>query len=116
MSFPLNYKPTSAKTVSEASSSGYNESLTIAVEGNIGAGKSTFLEYCDTRPECVTFAEPVDKWRNLNGVNVLSEFYSDRQRWGLPFQLYAGMTLLDHYSKPTWKTLKIVERSIHSSQ
>lgn len=92
----------------EISSAGYDDSLTIAVEGNIGAGKSTFLEFCHSKPGCLGLPEPVDKWTNLNGTNLLAEFYADRSRWAFPFQLYVGMTLLDNYVKPTWNTLKFV--------
>lgn len=45
--------------------------LTIAVEGNIGSGKSTFIEYCNRQPGIVAFSEPVEQWQNVNGTNLL---------------------------------------------
>lgn len=48
-----------------------HRSLVVAFDGNVGAGKSTFLNYCSSKSDTIIFPEPVDKWRNLGGVNVL---------------------------------------------
>lgn len=45
--------------------------LTVSVEGNIGSGKSTFLNYCESDEEVVTLPEPVGLWTNVGGVNLL---------------------------------------------
>lgn len=45
--------------------------LTVSVEGNIGSGKSTFLSYCQADESLDILFEPVDKWRDVNGVNLL---------------------------------------------
>lgn len=46
--------------------------ITILVEGNIGAGKSTFLDYfLQYEDNFQILPEPVDQWRNFNGVNLL---------------------------------------------
>lgn len=46
-------------------------SLVVSVEGNIGSGKSTFLNYCSTKPGIDVHPEPIEKWRNVNGENLL---------------------------------------------
>lgn len=45
--------------------------FTVIVEGNVGSGKTTFLEYFSKYPEVCVLAEPVESWRNLNGHNLL---------------------------------------------
>lgn len=45
--------------------------LVVAVEGNIGSGKSTFLDFCKSRARVAVRPEPVEKWRNVNGENLL---------------------------------------------
>lgn len=54
-----------------------NRQISILVEGNIGAGKSTFLNYLLKYKDIVeVIPEPVDKFRNFNGVNLLVRNYS----------------------------------------
>jgi len=74
----------------------------IAVEGNIAAGKSSFLRILSNELNFVVVPEPVTKWQRVideadqaltcsqeNGGNLLSMFYSDPKRWGFMFQTYA---------------------------
>ena len=37
--------------------------------------------------------EPVDKWRNLNGNNLLDLMYTDPVRWSFAFQSYVSLSL-----------------------
>lgn len=46
-----------------------NEKL-IFVEGNIGVGKSTFLQMFEKEPVTLVM-EPVNQWRDLRGHNLL---------------------------------------------
>jgi deoxyadenosine/deoxycytidine kinase len=59
----------------------------IAVDGIIGAGKTTFIkgleEYLKKYKSTVTtYLEPVEKWSN-----ILNAFYKDPSRYALQFQL-----------------------------
>ena len=45
--------------------------ITICVEGNIGSGKTTLLEHFSQYPDVKTISEPVEKWRNARGHNLL---------------------------------------------
>lgn len=48
-----------------------NQPFTVLVEGNIGAGKTTFLNHFKKFNDVCLHTEPVDKWRDVNGVNLL---------------------------------------------
>ena len=59
-----------------------NRPFTVVVEGNIGSGKTTFLQHFNKFSEEVEIlAEPVDKWRNANGHNLLQMMYEDPHRY-----------------------------------
>lgn len=94
----------------------YGRPFTIVVEGNIGSGKSTFLKYLSGVPDVAVYFEPVDKWRNLNGINLLQLFYEDPGRHSLTFQSYAQLTMAEVHAARTDKPIKIMERSIWSSR
>ncbi len=68
----------------------------IAIEGNIGVGKSTFTQILKKNFENSTIvSEPVDMWLNIknsNGDNILGMFYKDTQRWAYTFQNLAYIT------------------------
>lgn len=62
----------------------------IAVEGNLGAGKSTYLAFLQKiLPDIEIIKEPVDEWQNIRGHNLLEMFYKDSKRWSFTFQTYA---------------------------
>ena len=63
--------------------------FTVAVEGNVGSGKTTFLNlfkgtYSDsTNPVSdvvEVYDELIDMWRNVQGTNLLSLIYRDPKR------------------------------------
>ncbi|KAG4079747.1 hypothetical protein HA402_014878 [Bradysia odoriphaga] len=57
---------------SAVSSSYTSESaMRVAVEGNIGSGKSTFLEYCASSSNYAVYPEPVETCEDVNGVNLV---------------------------------------------
>merc|ERR1711879_85060 len=88
--------------------------LVLSIEGNIGAGKSTFLRVMEGYfgEENVEFIpEPVHLWTNCNGKNMLEAFYSDTQRYAYMFQSFAFVTRLMEQSKPQKKLIRILERS-----
>lgn len=89
---------------------------TVAVEGNIGSGKSTLLKYFESSPNVETIKEPLDKWCNLDGHNVLGLLYEDMHRWSFTFNTYVQLTRLQMHNKPTNKAVRMIERSIHSTR
>lgn len=63
----------------------------FSIEGNIGAGKSTILEYVQTMaPEYLICPEPLDEWAELktdNGDTLLEAFYKDQKTHAFTFQI-----------------------------
>ena len=86
----------------------------IFVEGNIGTGKSTFLN--KLAEEFKVILEPVDEWtktRNANGRNLLEEFYSDPARNAYLFQSIAFRSRMKNIVN---QDSAIIERSIYTDR
>jgi len=86
----------------------------IFVEGNIGTGKSTFLN--KLAEEFKVILEPVDEWtktRNANGKNLLEEFYSDPARNAYLFQSIAFRSRMKNIVN---QNSAIIERSIYTDR
>ena len=70
--------------------------IIISVEGNIGAGKSTFIDILKKKwDDCEVVSEPIEMWKDLkdsNGENILQIFYKDIKRWAYSFQNVACIT------------------------
>lgn len=92
------------------------KNFTVTVEGNIGCGKSTFLEHFLGSKNVEIYSEPVEMWKNLKGVNVLDLMYKDAKRWSLAFQSYVQLTMLQIHAKRQSKPIKLMERSIFSAR
>lgn len=62
--------------------------ITIALEGNIGIGKSTLLKKLQSLgpPHMTTIYEPVKQWTNNNRMNLLDHAYSNPRKWSFIFQ------------------------------
>uniref|UniRef100_A0A3B5M613 Deoxynucleoside kinase domain-containing protein n=1 Tax=Xiphophorus couchianus TaxID=32473 RepID=A0A3B5M613_9TELE len=69
----------------------------ICVEGNIASGKTTCLDYFLNTSNIQVLTEPVSKWRNVRGHNLLALMYQDPQRWGISLQTYIQLTMLDKH-------------------
>ncbi|XP_037892713.1 deoxynucleoside kinase isoform X2 [Glossina fuscipes] len=91
--------------------------FTVLIEGNIGSGKTTFLNHFKQFEDQVCLiTEPVDKWRNLQEFNLLSLMYSQPDKWAMPFQSYVNLTMLQSHTMQTDKPVKLMERSLYSSK
>ncbi|XP_064599305.1 thymidine kinase 2, mitochondrial-like [Liolophura sinensis] len=92
--------------------------LKIAVEGNIGCGKSTFLQYFSKCPWAKVFPEPISMWKDVHGHNTLKMMYEDPRRWSLAFQSYVQLTMQNiHCAQLSKKVrMKFMERSIFSAR
>lgn len=90
----------------------------VMVEGNIGAGKSTFLNLLQKNIPVDVILEPTHRWQDVNGAgNLLELFYKDIQRWGYTFQLYAFITRIQEHIETTRKNsgqpVQVLERSVY---
>lgn len=72
------------------------DKIIISIEGNIGVGKSTFVDIIKNNITNSTIVhEPVDLWKKLvdtNGENILHKFYGNIDRWAYSFQNLACIT------------------------
>lgn len=99
--------------------------ITLAVEGNISAGKSTFLkilqeESVQLRELIEVVPEPVDRWQSIGAskLNVLDMFYNDPERMAYTFQNYVFISRVvqEHESRGFQKPLRLLERSVFSDR
>ncbi|XP_059610560.1 deoxynucleoside kinase [Phlebotomus argentipes] len=91
--------------------------FTVFIEGNIGSGKTTFLNHFKKYQDSVCLlTEPVEQWRNCGGVNLLDLMYKEPYRWAMPFQTYVTITMLNMHVHPTDKSVKLMERSMYSAR
>ena len=72
----------------------------ISIEANIAAGKSTFLDFLAQSGASVVH-EPLDKWQNVAGFNLLDMYYRNPEMYSL--ETHDG-------------TATFSERSVQSSQ
>ncbi|KAK3729573.1 hypothetical protein QZH41_017190, partial [Actinostola sp. cb2023] len=92
-----------------------NRKITVAVEGNIGSGKTTLLKYFRQNPLVEVLEEPVKKWQNVHGGNILELMYKDPQRWSYMFESYVLLTMMQlHHQKPN-TPVRLLERSAYSA-
>ena len=99
----------------------------ISIEGNIGTGKSTFLENLESKiytnqkqsKSILFLKEPVDIWESIkdeNGHTILEKFYKDQRRYAFTFQVMAYISRLSLLKRaikenPECKVI-IIERSL----
>jgi deoxyadenosine/deoxycytidine kinase len=98
----------------------------ISIEGNIGSGKSTLIEYLKDKyknnNKIVFLREPVDEWESIkdeNGINMLEKFYADQEKYSFPFQMMAYISRLDLLKKAVQKNpgaIIVTERSLFTDK
>lgn len=90
------------------------------IEGNIGAGKSTFLRLVEEQLPVQIVYEPLDQWQHASpDQNLLDHFYKDTKRWAYTFQSYAFITRIMQQQKKALEALsdtQLLERSVYSDR
>ena len=88
------------------------------LEGNIGAGKSTFLKLIgDRMPNISVGLEPLNNWHSeKSGQSLLQQFYTDPKRWAFTLETVAMMSRVKEHmlEQHIPSSFRIVERSIYS--
>ncbi|MBV8661223.1 MAG: deoxynucleoside kinase [Candidatus Dependentiae bacterium] len=87
------------------------------VEGNIGTGKSTFLQALQRSLSHSTVTlEAVDYWQNeSNGQSILQNFYESPHRWAYTMETIAlKIRIQEHIQQQKSTIPNIIERSIYS--
>lgn len=91
----------------------------FAVEGNVGAGKTTFLKVIGESLNMQVVPEPHEAWQNINGENLLDAFYSDGKRWAYTFQTYVFITRiirLEEMERANILPFQLTERSVFADR
>ena len=92
---------------------------TIFIEGNVGAGKSTFLKMLTEYFNIQVVYEPHEQWQDVKGENLLDQFYRDGNRWAYTFQTYAFITRIleqEKLARVNQSGFQFVERSVYSDR
>lgn len=86
--------------------------MNVSIEGNIGCGKTTFINYIKDHTGYLAIEEPIKSWTDFRGLNILNEFYKNPSKYGYHLQshIFQIQSRL-HQLKP-----RIIERSISSSR
>ena len=95
--------------------------LIVSIEGNIGSGKTTLMEYLKTHfksKSIVFLKEPVDEWETIKdheGTTMLQKFYADQEKYSFSFQMMAyisRLSLLKDTIENNPDAIIITERSL----
>ena len=93
-----------------------NVPLNVHIEGNIAAGKSSFIKHFENKPSLITLPEPLLRWQNFKGHNLLKMKYESNKEFEYLFQSYVNVTRIEQinnvFDKPG---IRIMERSLQSS-
>ncbi len=88
------------------------------VEGNIGAGKTTFLRLIGEKlPQVDVVYEPLHNWQSkVYGQSILTNFYKDPERWAYTMETLAMACRVQEHLKEQVNAfpLRLMERSIYS--
>lgn len=88
------------------------------LEGNIGVGKSTFLNLLDKACKSVNVVqEPLQNWASQDfGMSLLENFYSDPKRWAYTMETLAMISRSREHMKAQLSTIanQVMERSMYS--
>lgn len=101
--------------------------MIIYLEGNIGSGKSTTIQFLkeyilDKNIDADVILEPVDEWektQDSNSTNVLQHYYQDQKKFGFAFQINALLSRVkkvEDQIKKSNKSVHFVERSIFTDK
>ena len=87
----------------------------ISIEGNIGSGKSTFLQFLKEKfadnENVIFLREPVDEWESIkdgNGKTMLCKFYENSERYSFSFQMMAYISRLSIILEALKKNPKMI--------
>jgi len=108
----------------------------ISIEGNIGSGKSTLVDYLkhffSSNSKFVFLPEPVNQWEQIidhhDGENIIVKFYKDQSKYSFAFQMMAYISRLSilrntfkdllqkEIDNPGSKYYIITERSLYTDR
>ena len=107
--------------------------MIIYIEGNIGTGKSTFVDKLASYLPNLTelnvdpklILEPVDEWlktTDSDGQHILQKFYGDQTKWAFTFQMNSFISRVKRIQDEMFindngkEKMAFVERSIYTDR
>jgi len=88
------------------------------IEGNIGAGKTTFLNIINKKmPHVHVVDEPLALWHKKGqGQSLLTKFYKETSRWAFTMEMFTLMCRIQEHMREQEKSGQyiVMERSIYS--
>ncbi|KAL5968688.1 Deoxynucleoside kinase, partial [Taenia solium] len=92
-----------------------SRTFNVAVEGNIGCGKSTFLNYFkELSPKIQVSFEPIVLWNDVKGFKLFEVFYGNPSRWSTPFESQVMVTFFTRQAEKQTALVRLLERSVQS--
>lgn len=91
-----------------------NKPITVCIEGNIAAGKSTLIHQLKKMAPVFTLREPLEEWRDTCNTNLLRLTYQKPRQWAFPFQMCAMLMMVKNHLHPARN--KIMERSVNCTK
>lgn len=101
-------------------------SIIISIEGNIGSGKSTILNFLKDNfkdnQKIIFLDEPLNEWNNIkdeNNVTILEKFYKDQKKYSFAFQMMAyisRLSLLKDTIEKNKDSIIITERCLNTDR
>ena len=94
--------------------------VTVSIEGNISVGKSTLIKHMQASQSNLSamtefVLEPVERWQDVRGHNILEAFYQNPERYAYTFQSFVFLTrLLEGGLTPSQLPQRLLERSVFS--
>ena len=101
--------------------------MIIYLEGNIGSGKSTLIQFLqdyilEKGIDADVILEPVEEWQKTQdsqNTNILQHYYQDQKKFGFAFQINALLSRVkkvDEQITNSKKSVHFVERSIFTDK
>ena len=100
--------------------------MKVYIEGNIGSGKSTFVDKLskyinDKKLNAKVLKEPVECWQNTKdkeGKNILEYYYEDQQKYAFSFQMNAFISRCKEIKELLEQNYQynFIERSVYTDR
>lgn len=101
------------------------KAIVVSIEGNIGSGKSTIIDFLKENSEDKSYIflpEPINEWDEItdrDGNTILKEFYKNQSKYSFSFQMMAYISRLDLLRKTindNPEKVIITERSLYTDK